>query len=67
MFLGIFYVRQISDQRYKYDVEIDNSRRNRTNLTDGFVEIALLLVLTLLAVKAIDEAVQYMIKARAGR
>lgn len=66
VFLGIFYVRQISDQRYKYDVEIDNSRRNRTNLTDGFVEIALLLVLTLLAVKAIDEAVQYMIKARAG-
>lgn len=67
VFLGIFYARQISDRRYKYDVEIDEKRKNRTNLTDGFVEISLLLVLTLPAVKAIDEAVQYMIKARAGR
>lgn len=67
MFMGIFYARQISDQRYKYDVEIDDDRKNRKNLTGGLVEITLLLAFTFLAIKVINGTVQYMIKARAGR
>lgn len=67
LFLGIFYARQISDRMYKYDVEIDSSRKNRKNMIDGLVEIALLLALTLPAVRAVNEGVQYMIKARVGR
>lgn len=66
LFLGIFFARQISDQRYKCDVEIDSSRKNRRNLIDGLVEIVLLLIFTFLAIRAINETVQYMIKARAG-
>lgn len=67
LFLGISYARQISNRKYKYDVEIDYNRKNRRNLIDGIVEIIVLLVFTFPSVEVINNAVQYMIKAREGR
>lgn len=67
LFMGIFYVRQISNQKYKYDVEIDSSRKNRKNLIDGIVEIMVLLLLTFPFIEMINNAVQYMMRAREGR
>ncbi|MDE6624759.1 MAG: hypothetical protein K2K56_00155 [Lachnospiraceae bacterium] len=67
LFLGISYARQISNRRYKYDVEIDYSRKNRRNLIDGIVEIIVLLVFTFPSIAVINNVVQYMIKAREGR
>lgn len=67
LLLGIFYARQISNRKYKYDVEIDHSRKNRRNLIDGLVEIIVLFVFTFPSIEMINNAVQYMIKAREGR
>lgn len=67
LFLGISYACQISNRRYKYDVEIDDSRKNRRNLIDGFIEIIVLLVFTFPSIAVINNVVQYMIKAREGR
>ncbi|MCM1498194.1 MAG: hypothetical protein NC124_06970 [Clostridium sp.] len=64
---GIFYARQISNRKYKYDVEIDHSWKNRRNLIGGLAEIIVLLAFTLLATELIHNTVQYMLKARAGR
>ncbi|MDE6434589.1 MAG: hypothetical protein K2L07_10210 [Lachnospiraceae bacterium] len=67
LILGISYARQISNRRYKYDVEIDYSRKNRRNLIDGLIEIIVLLVFTFPSIAVINNVVQYMIKAREGR
>lgn len=67
LFMGISYARQISDRKYKYDVEIDSSRKNRKNLIDGIVEIIVLLLLTLPFIEIVNNGIQYMIRAREGR
>lgn len=67
LLLGISYARQISNRKYKYDVEIDHSRKNRRNLIDGLVGIIVLLVFTFPSIEMINNAVQYMTKAREGR
>lgn len=66
MLMGVCYGRQISDRRYKYDVEIDSNRKNRKNLIDGLVEIAFLLMFTLLSANMAIQAAQYAVNARKG-
>ncbi|MCM1158205.1 MAG: hypothetical protein NC300_05395 [Bacteroidales bacterium] len=63
---GLFYACQISNRKYKDDVEIDYCRKNRRNLIDGLVEIAVLAVFTFSFLAIINNAAQYMLKAREG-
>ncbi len=67
LFMGISYARQISDRKYKYDVEIDFTRKNRKNLIDGIVEIIVLLLLTFPFIEVVNNGVQYMMRAREGK
>lgn len=67
LLLGIFYAGQISNRKYKYDVEIDYSRKNRTNLINGIAQILILLMLTFPTIEAVNNAIRYMIRAREGQ
>ncbi len=61
LILGIFYARQMSDRKYKDDVEIDRMRKNRQTLMGGLITVLLLFVITLIYMDMIKSMMQYMI------
>lgn len=61
---ALSFWRQRLNAAYKDDVEIDKNRKNRKNVIEGICQILICLVITLIWIRLLYNAVDYMYKAR---